>query len=76
MRREARLGRVVPASPVNTNSESWSSAQSAAEVVNPANGLLRRPSSYPVVRTSGLTRLAAAPVAGSTVMVVPRASLL
>jgi hypothetical protein len=38
--------------------------------------LARRPISAPRDRTSGFTRCAGSPVAGSTVMVVPRASLL
>src|SRR2546423_2213284 len=75
-RRLGRLGCVVPASPTNTSSEAMSRRQSATEVCTHLNGDARRPSSPPFARTSAFTRSAAAPVAGSTLIVAPRTSLL
>src|SRR4051812_30186114 len=49
---------------------------SATDVCTPLNGDARRPSSPPLARTRAFTRSAAAPVAGSTVIVAPRTSLL
>ena len=76
VRCEGRLASVVPASPTNRSSESCRRRHSASVVVNPGRRRLRRPASYPVVRTSGSTRCTGSLVFGSTVIVVPRASLL
>lgn len=74
-RRVGRLGSVDPPSPVNRSSESSDSVHSASVALtrSPANS--RPPISAPRERTSGVTLLAGAPELGSTVMVVPRASL-
>ena len=60
VRSEARLASVVPAFPEKTNSEFCRSCQSASEVVTPGRRCVFTPASYPVVRTSGLTRSASA----------------
>ena len=76
-RRLARLASVVPASPTNTSSESRSSSHSASELCRPGIASVRTPSSQPLARDQARHRLSAAsPVFGSTVVVVPRASLL
>ena len=69
-------GSVAPASPTNSSSLSSPSAQSETVDRSPRAGETRSPTSAPRERTSGSTRDAASPVAGSTVIVVPRASLL
>ena len=63
-------------SPTNTNSESSSRYQIARVEFNPRIAAVRMPISAPLERTSGLTRSTGAPLLGSTLMVVPRASLL
>ena len=73
-RREARDGSVVPASPVNTSSESRSSRHSASEDWTPGRTSVRTPTSAPRVPTNGGAFDTGRPDFGSMVVVTPRAS--
>ncbi len=70
-----RLGSVVPPSPVNSNSESSFRVQKASVALRLSPRNSRLPISASREPTSGFTFCAGSPVLGSTVIVVPRASL-
>src|SRR5260221_5509450 len=70
-RRLGRLGSVVPASPTNKSSEALVSLHRASDDWRFGIASVRMPISSPLVFTSAGTFSTAAPVLGSTVVVVP-----